>query len=158
MRPDAALFHQHIIDTGFQAGVDRGDWGLHDDSSDYTAWPVVFFWVRAASKPGKPGRYFFRFELSGYPGSAPTARPWDIVRSTPLDVNQWPRGNKLVSFTFNFGWNTTALYAPCDRIAMIGHDAWRTQFPDLWWQSSFKITIYLAFLHRLLNSSDYVNT
>ena len=158
MRPDKALFHQHVHEPGFQGGVDRGDWGLLHDGSDYPDWPITILFVRAASKPGKPDRYYFRFDLTHYPGSAPTARPWDIDKNAPLDIAQWPRGNKLVSFTFNYGWNIAALYAPCDRMAMVGHEAWRMQFPELWWQSSFTVTIYLAFLHQLLNSSDYVNT
>lgn len=158
MRPDTAIFHQHITDTEFLAAVDSGMWGIKDEDHQYCTWPVVLIWVQAAPKNSRPDKYYFRFDLSGYPSSAPTACPWNISTNTRLENNQWPRGRKFVSNTFNYGWNPNALYAPCDRIAMQGHDAWRIQFPELWWQSSFKINVYLNFLHRLLNSSDYANS
>ena len=75
-----------------------------------------------------------------------------------LESSLWPKGRNFVSNTFNPGWNPNALYTPCDRAAMAGHDGWKTQFPELWWQPHFKITVYLHFLHRLLNSKDYVNS
>jgi len=158
MRPDAALFHQHILEGNFQAGMDRGDWGVCDYNPEYPNWPIVIMWVRAIPKPGWPDRYYFRFDLSGYPASAPTACPWDVESNLRLENTRWPRGNKIVSPTFNYGWNPNALYAPCDRMAMGGHDPWREQHPDLWWQSTFKIIVYINFLHRLLNSSDYANS
>jgi hypothetical protein len=158
MRPDAAVFHQHIREAEYLAGVDRGDWGIHGDSASLLTWPVVIFWVHALSKEGKPDRYYFRFELSGYPAVAPTACPWDSTTNLRLENAQWPKGPKLVTPTFNYGWNANALYAPCDRAAMVGHDGWRTQYPELWWQPTFKITIYLHFLYRLLHSSDYAKS
>lgn len=158
MRPDTAIFHQHIIDAEFLAAVDNGMWGIKDEDHQYPAWPVVLIWVQAAPKNNHPDKYYFRFDLSGYPNSAPTACPWNISTNNRLENNQWPRGRKFVSNTFNFGWNPNALYTPCDRIAMQGHDAWKAQFPELWWQPSFKINVYLNFLHRLLNSSDYANS
>lgn len=158
MRPDAAIFHEHIQSAEFQAGVDRGDWGVHQENPEYPEWPIVVLWISALEKPGKPNRYYFRFDLNAYPQVAPTACPWNIATGARLDNGLWPRGSALVSFTFNFGWNATALYAPCDRVAMVGHDLWRTQFPDLWWQPSFQITVYLKFIHGLLHSSDYARS
>ncbi|HEV2480601.1 MAG TPA: hypothetical protein VGS79_13085, partial [Puia sp.] len=92
------------------------------------------------------------------PAAAPTACPWDITTNRRLENAQWPHGPKLVTPTFNYGWNANALYAPCDRVAMVGHAQWQTQYPDLWWQPTFKITVYLHFLHQLLHSSDYARS
>jgi hypothetical protein len=155
MRPDTALFHHHVMDAEFQAGVDRHEWGIYEENHEYPTWPIVIIWIQALSKEPSLEKYYFRFDLSGYPVSAPTACPWDVEFNRRLDNSQWPRGQKLVSATFNYGWNPNALYAPCDRVAMAGHDVWSMQHPDLWWLSTFKITVYLNFLHRLLNSADY---
>ena len=154
MRPDAALFHEHIHNADFLAGADRGMWGIHNADAGYTTWPAVIIWVKA----GWPEAYHFKFDLAGYSGAAPTACPWNIDTHSRLDSSLWPRGSKFVSNTFNPNWNPNALYAPCDRIAMAGHQVWQAQFPDLWWQPSFRITVYLQFLYRLLNSSDYAKS
>lgn len=158
MRPDTAIFHQHITEPDFQAGLDSCMWGIHQENPDYPGWPNIIIWVRAATKPGCPDMYYFNFNLAGYPSNAPTACPWNPNCNSRLDFNLWPKGKKFVSKTFNYGWNQNALYAPCDRVAMKGHEGWQTQFPDLWWRPSFRITIYLHFIHRLLNSSDYAKS
>lgn len=158
MRPDASLFHENIHNVDFLTGADKGMWGVHDEDPGYANWPAVIIWVEAATKAGRPDAYHFKFDLAGYSSVAPTACPWDIHTNSRLESNLWPKGSKFVSNTFNPNWNPNALYAPCDRIAMAGHNVWQTQFPDLWWQPSFRITIYLQFLHRLLNSSDYAKS
>jgi hypothetical protein len=158
MKPDTAIFHQHVNDGDFQTGVDQGMWGICNENSEYPTWPMVVIWVQAASKPNRLDKYHFRFDLAGYPSAAPTTCPWNIETGNRLDSSLWPKGSRFVSSTFNPGWNQNALYAPCDRVAMVGHHGWKTQFPDLWWQPTFKITVYLNFLHRLLNSSDYAKS
>jgi len=158
MTPDAALFNQHVNDADFQSGIDSGMWGIQDHDPGYPAWPNVVIWVQAAPKSECPDKYFFKFNLSGYSATAPTACPWDVVTNTRLENSLWPKGSQFVSKTFNYNWKPHALYAPCDRVAMEGHEAWKTEFPELWWQPTFKITVYLNFLHRLLNSSDYAKS
>lgn len=157
MRPDLLQFKQHVSEAGFQIGVDSQMWGIHNEDPEYPTWPFVTIWVKAALKDNYPDKYYFRFDLSGYPSQAPTACPWDADSNIRLVNEKWPKGSKFVSNTFNPGWNPNALYAPCDRLAMPGHEGWQAVFPELWWQSHFKIQVYLHFLHRLLNSSDYAN-
>jgi hypothetical protein len=157
MTPDQLLFRQHIQEPSFINGLERGMWGFGTDDMDFPQWPNIVLWVEAAPKPSRPDKYHFKFDLSGYPGAAPTACPWNAVNNTRLDNASWPKGAKFVSNTFNPAWNPCALYAPCDRLAMPGHEIWQAHFPELWWQPSFKLIIYLQFLHRLLNSSDYAN-
>lgn len=155
MRPDTSLFFAHLSGSEFQAGVDRGQWGISTEAIE-ASWPFVIIWIDAAAKTGCQRRYYFKFDLGGYPSAAPTACPWDDSTNTRLANSLWPKGSKFVSKTFNFSWNPNALYAPCDRVAMVGHEIWKTQFPEFWWQPTFQITVYLNFLHHLLHSSDYV--
>ncbi len=151
MSIDENLFDTHINESWFQIGVDSGKWGIHS-----VDWPVAVIWVKAKPKINQPEKYYFRFELTNYPQQAPTACPWDINTKQKLEHNGWPKGAGFVSSVFNPGWNGgIALYAPCDRIAMAGHDQWKTQYPDLWWNSDMKITKYLVYIYTLLNSSDY---
>ncbi len=64
----------------------------------------------------------------------------------------WPKGPGNISAVFNPNWNGgIALYAPCDRAAMAGHDAWKVKFPGWWWQSDFTIVKYLEFVHKCVN-------
>lgn len=157
MKPDLLQFKQHVSEAGFQTGVDSGMWGIVDEDPEYPNWPFVIIWVQAAQKDNHPDKYHFRFELSSYPSQAPTACPWEVELQSRLPNEKWPKGSKFVSNTFNPAWNLNALYAPCDRLAMAGHEGWQTVFPELWWKPTFKIQVYLYFLHRLLNSADYVN-
>jgi hypothetical protein len=154
MSVDENCFLDHLKSPPFQSGVDRGYWGQLEDAAD-VKWPFVFIWVQAAPKAGCPERYVLRFELSGYPQQAPTSCPWDIKAGQPLEPGRWPRGPKFVSKVFNPGWRTNAIYAPCDRAAMCGHENWRQEHPGIWWESTFTIAIYLNFVHTLLNSQDY---
>jgi hypothetical protein len=150
MRPDERAFVRDSAAGPFQAGCDRGDWGL-----DSVSWPFAVLWVAAAPRPEAPSRYSIRFDLSGYPTAAPTATMWDTVTSTIMADTHWPGGTGRVQLAFNPGWNRQALYLPCDRVAIEGHDAWREQHPSYVWNSSKDITHYLAIVHELLNSPDY---
>lgn len=155
MRPDEAIFHAHLEEAPFQAGADAGRWGLLGTSADI-AWPHPVIWVEADRETMHAGRVYLRFDASGYPQSAPTACPWDSEKNCRLDPAAWPNGPGNVSKVFNPGWNNgTALYAPCDRVAMAGHESWQPQFPSVWWQPSFNIAVYLDFIHSCLNRSKY---
>jgi hypothetical protein len=155
MGADSELFWVHVESPALQAGLDDGYWGLLQEK-DTVQWPAVLIWVKAAAKGNYPDRYAFRFDLAGYPQQAPTACPWDMAKNMLLDPSQWPRGSRQVSKVFNSGWRRDALYAPCDRVAMNGHDQWREVHRGLWWEPTFTIVVYLRFIHRLLNSQDYI--
>jgi len=148
---DARVFHAHIQAGPFQNGIDRGRWRLI--SID---WPHAIIAVAAAPRDNAPDEYAFRFNLAGYPQTAPTAQPWDVARNAALQTAQWPSGQARVSLAFNPGWQGGgALYLPCDRISIQGHDAWRTQHPHMLWRPTGDITQYLEIVHDLLTSSDY---
>jgi hypothetical protein len=101
--------------------------------------------------------YVLRFDCSGYPQNPPTARLWDSGKNAPLDVASWPKGDGRIASVFRSDWKAgTALYLPCDRAAIEGHDNWRTQHPSKIWCPSKGIAQYLEIVHELLQSKDYV--
>jgi hypothetical protein len=151
IQPDERVFHSHIAGGAFQSGADRGRWRL-----ERIAWPHAFFSVAAAPRNGALDDYGFRFLLDNYPASAPIGRCWDIERDAPLEYARRPWGTGRVEIAFRTNWkDDTCLYLPCDRLALEGHDGWRTQHPWMVWTSSSEITLYLRILHDLLHSRDY---
>lgn len=135
-----------------------GKWGIVDAGPLYPTWPVVDIWVAAHEKVGSPDKYYFRFNLSGYPSTAPTACPWNIATNQKLAFDKWPKGGLLVSSVFRIEWfNRNALYAPCDRGADLpGHSNWAQQHAEYYWQSTFTIHKYLRFLYEILHTGDYI--
>lgn len=151
MRPDERVFRDHIEQGRFQSGEDRGRWRLIS-----IEWPYAVIAVNAAERPQGPRDYAFRFELSDYPQTPPTAQPWDIEKKSALEHNKWPFGRSRIPLAFNPGWKGgICLYLPCDRLSIQGHDGWRTQHPSMIWSANEDITQYLRIIHDLLNSSDY---
>lgn len=152
--PDQRLFRQHLESAPYLIGVEEGRWG-----GDVAAfqWPHIVLWVQALAKPGFPSRFHLRFDVLNYPNQAPTARPWNAETGGPLAINRWPRGGRFVGDVFRPGWRQDALYAPCDRLAIEGHPAWPQEHPADIWRSSHTICHYLNFIHRLLNSKEYLN-
>lgn len=151
---DERVFRAHLQAGPFQSGVDRGRWRLL--SID---WPYAVIAVAAAPRQDAPEEYALRFHLAGYPQAAPTAGPWDSEANGPLPAARWPQGRSRVPFAFRPGWQGgTALYLPCDRVSIQGHDAWRTQHPHMVWRPTGDITQYLEIVHELLTSNDYTGT
>lgn len=148
--PDERTFRQHLAGGAFGRGAAHGRWRLVQ-----VAWPHALIAVSAAARDGSPSEYGFRFELTNYPQVPPTAQPWDLEVNRPLAPTRWPTGPKRLAAAFNPGWNAQAIYIPCDRMAIQGHDPWRTQHPSMIWSPSGDITQYLRILHELLNSGDY---
>jgi hypothetical protein len=147
--PDERALRAHVTGARFQIGVDRGEWRLAG-----ITWPHVLIAVAAAERPDSPTEVGLRFELSGYPTTAPIAAPWDLERDTPLDTSKWPKGDR-VGKAFNPSWKTDALYIPCDRAALPGHDGWKGQHPKYLWDGGKDITFYLRLVHEMLNDEDY---
>lgn len=153
MTADEALLRAHLESVPFRSGVDRERWGFAADTS--VAWPHCILWVQCDHRFAVSGRVTLRFDMSGYSASAPNAVPWDHEENQPMAGDKWPKGPGNVSKVFNPGWNSGALYAPCDRIAMAGHEPWKAAHPQWWWTADSEITLYLEFVHRCLNPRDY---
>jgi hypothetical protein len=150
-QPDKAVFVNHTEAGPFENGVDRGRWRLV--SID---WPHAVLAVAAAERPNAPLEYAFRFELSNYPTHPPNAQPWDLSTGSVLEFAKWPSGVERVQYAFNPDYKGgTCIYLPCDRLAIEGHDAWKSQHPEMIWTASSDITLYLRIIHDLLNSKDY---
>ncbi len=153
--PDERTFRQHLAGPRFQAGVDRGDWRVVTED---WAWPHPIIAVAAAPRAGGADEVALRFTVDGYPALAPTATPWAAEQDTPLPHDEWPTGGR-VSLAFNPGWNEgKALYIPCDRLAITGHDPWLQQHRAYVWSPSKEITDYLQLIHELLHSDGYAGT
>ena len=153
MTAEEALFCAHLQGVPFRSGVDRGRWGFPDTPK--TSWPHCTLWVQCEPRFAGSGRVYLRFDLTGYSSAAPNAVPWDIEDDQPLPNDKWPKGPGNVSKVFNPGWNSRALYMPCDRLAMVGHEPWKAAQPQWWWSADSEITLYLEFVHRCLNPLDY---
>lgn len=155
MLPDERAFRDHVARGRFQAGVDRGDWAIETE-----AWPQPVLRVAAAERPGAPGMFAFRFDLTDYPATAPTSAPWDPEANRVLPDDLWPGGVGRVATVFNPNWKPRpgvyALYHPMDRLALVGHDNWRNEDPgSIWDPIRMDIVDYLKVIHDLLHSTEY---
>ena len=90
MSPDERVFRDHVAGTRFLEGVERGRWRIVDDIE----WPVALVAVSAAPRENAPTEYFLRFDLSGYPETAPTATPWNPNTEEVLQQELRPKGTQ----------------------------------------------------------------
>lgn len=149
MLPDERALRADVERPVFRLGVTDARWRLIS-----IAWPHVLIGIYA-----RDGREFaLRFDCSGFPEAPPTARLWEPESNTPLGRDRWPRSNGgRLGAVFRTDWKDGfALYLPCDREAIAGHDHWRTQMPSKIWRPAAGIVHYLELVHDLLHSSDYV--
>jgi hypothetical protein len=148
MSPDERALRADLARANFRLGEAEKRWCLLG-----ITWPHALIAVTAKDLRS----YALRFNCSGYPSNPPTAGPWDVQRNAILTGNMWPcsRGGRLGA-VFRHDWKGgSALYLPCDRESIAGHDCWRTQMPSKIWRPSAGIVQYLELVHELLNSSDY---
>lgn len=150
MKPDECLFKAHLEEAPFQSGCDAGQWGLHGDI-DAINWPNPIIWVQADKAIVATAKVSLRFTVDSYPSLAPTACPWDTEKGARLENRLWPVVTGQFAKVFRLDWHGSALYAPCDRLAMPGHEIWKAQFKEWWWSPDFTIVKYLRFVHRVLN-------
>lgn len=149
--PDERAFREHLAKGAFRSGEIDGTWRVLS-----IAWPVAMIAIAAAPRDGSPAEYVFRFDLTGYPAQAPTARLWDDKRNEPLALCAWPTGSTRFVKVFRMDWKSgSCLYLPCDRNSMVGHTDWSSQYPAQWWSPSCDITHYLRIVHELLTSVAY---
>jgi hypothetical protein len=148
MNPDEMALRADLAKPAFRAGVAEERWRLV--SID---WPHAQIAVTA-----KDGReYTLRFNCANFPEAPPTAGLWDTGRNAQLASDLWPRskGGRLGA-VFRPDWKgASALYLPCDRESIAGHDNWRSEMPSKIWRPSAGIVQYLELVHELLNSRDY---
>ncbi len=146
--PDERAFRADVAKATFRLGQAERRWRLVE-----ITWPFALIGVTA-----KDAReYILHFECTGYPQTPPTSGPWDPERNAILAFDRWPRGGGgRVGGVFRTEWKSgSALYLPCDREAIAGHDNWRTEMPSKIWRPSDGIVQYLEIVHELLHCRDY---
>jgi hypothetical protein len=146
--PDKRALLSDLAKPRFKLGQLEERWRLIE-----VDWPHAHIAVRA-----RDGReYNLRFECTGYPQSPPTAGPLDREKNAVLAFDQWPKGSGgRVAAVFKTDWKSgIALYLPCDREAIAGHDSWKTDMPSKIWRPTEGIVQYLEMVHELLHSGDY---
>ena len=149
--PDERVFREHVSSARFQEGVGRGRWRIVGD----IAWPVVMVAVSAGPRDNAPSEYVLRFDLNGYPETAPTATPWNPTTGHVLEQELRPKGER-VGLSFRADWEDgKALYEPFDRVALHVHPDWTRKHPRRAWDSSRDLTWLLQILHEMLHNDDY---
>jgi len=146
--PDQRAFKADVAKAAFQLGQAEGRWRLIS-----MAWPFAF--LGAFAKDHR--EYILRLNCAGYPQVAPTGGPWDMKTNEVLSFDLWPQSKGgRVSEVFRTDWkNGSALYFPCDRESLIGHDNWYREMPSKIWRPADGIIQYLELIHELLQSYDY---
>ena len=147
--PDERAFRADAAKAAFRLGEADGRWRLLS-----ITWPHALIAVAAKDRR----EFVLRFDLAGYPATAPTAGPWDVERNAILAFDLWPRskGGRLGTI-FRTNWkNGSALYLPCDRESFAGHDNWRTEMPSKIWRPSAGSVQYLELVHEILHCGDYL--
>jgi hypothetical protein len=149
MAPDEKAFRAHTSTGRFSAGVDADEWRLVS-----LEWPHAVIAIAAAPREDAPREYGFRFELSGYPNTAATAQVWNADEERIATAEERPKVTYSPS-PFRCDWSGgTALYIPCDRVAVEGHADWPAQHGELW-DPAKGISQYLIYVHRLLHDDAY---
>jgi hypothetical protein len=148
MSPDEKALRSDVESGRFLAGEARGRWRLIS-----IEWPYVQIGVMAKDEH----EFILRFDCGGFPQNPPTARLWDAARNAPLPLGDWPKGGGRIAAVFNQNWKSgVALYLPCDRTAIEGHDNWQHEHPAKIWNPAKGIVQYVEIVHELLQSRDYV--
>lgn len=139
----------NLVSGRFKAGIARGRWRLVS-----VDWPQVF--IEVFDRQGRV--VCVRFECTGYPESAPQGTPWDYAAQQQLPAHLWPKGGR-VSQVFNPGWQGgAALYIPCDRVSINGHDNWRAEHPHLIWNPERGLLQYVEAIHEILQSHELISS
>jgi hypothetical protein len=152
--PDRQLLEQHLNRAEFRLAQLEGRWRFVN-----LTWPHVTIAVSAAARPNAPAEYGLRLECTGYPVRPVTAQPWDLDKSAPLALSQWPNGRSIVPSIFRPEWKGgICLYIPCDRLSIEGHVNWAQEHQRRLWDPSRGIVCYLEQIYELLNQDDYTGT
>ncbi|WNO03998.1 DUF7665 family protein [Rhodoferax mekongensis] len=147
LSPDHEALEKFFMSAAYLSGEEDGRWALRA-----IEWPFVFVDVFAVSGDC----YTLRLQCDGYPMTPPTGAFWDNEKGTFLMAGLWPRVGAQRGQSFRTDWqNGTALYIPCDRHGIAGHDQWNQIYPAWVWAPNVGLTRYLNVVSELLNGADY---
>lgn len=148
MAPDEQSLRANLASARFLSGEDRSRWQFKQ-----LHWP--FLYINVVARDGR--EYTLRLNCAGFPNLPPTGTFWDLTTNNQLSFDKWPRGGERLRLAFRPDWkNGNALYIPCDRESIVGHDTWVAQYPQLIWKPARGISHYIEVVHELLQSRDYV--
>ncbi len=153
MAPDERALREHLRGGRFLAGVAAGSWRLIS-----VIWPFALVAVSAADRPNSPAEFVLRFELTGYPHTAPTGGLWDLETDSYLPAGQRPKGERAAQLFRSDGWlgGSTAMYAPWDRMGLQAHPDWTQTYRLQAWNPTRDLSFILANVHEVLNADDYL--
>jgi hypothetical protein len=144
---DQAKLMEHLEQGPFIIGEMNGRWRLREIS-----WPFAFVDVSAKDKR----EFTLRLQCDGYP-NPPTGSFWDPNNGTWLPTHRWPRTGARFGVALRADWQGgTALYIPCDRRSIAGHEQWLQLHPAWVWDPGIGIARYLEVVWTMLNGEDYV--
>ena len=83
LRPTELAVTADLTSARFRIGVKRGHWR----KVSYV-FPILVIAVAAVEPNGNSTEYFFRFELTGFPGTAPDVRIWDYATDALLALGK----------------------------------------------------------------------
>lgn len=147
MAPDEQSLRADLASARFLSGEDRNRWQFKK-----LEWPFAYINVIARDRR----EYTLRLDCSGFPAEPPTGTFWDLSTNSKLTFDKWPHGGERLQLALKPGWkNGDALYIPCDRESIVGHDSWFAQYPQLIWKPAKGISHYLEVVYELLHSRDY---
>lgn len=151
--PDERALREHLRGGRFRVGVAAGRWRLVS-----VTWPLVVVAVSAAERPSSPREFVLRFELSGYPHTAPTGGLWDLATESSVPADKRPKGERAAQLFRTDGWagGPTAMYAPWDRGGLQAHPDWAQMYPLQTWSPTRDLSFVLANIHEVLNANDYL--
>lgn len=149
--PAERAFREHLTTGRFRAGVAAGRWRLVA-----VDWPFAVIAVSAAPRPNGPAEFILRFELGGYPATAPTGGLWDLDANASLAAQYRPKGERVAQL-FRTDWGSaTAMYAPWDRTGLQSHPDWANQHQQDAWNPTRDLSFVLTKVYEVLNTDDYL--
>lgn len=153
MAPDERALREHLRGGRFLSRVTAGHWRLIS-----VTWPFVLVGVAAAERPNSPVEFALRFELNGYPHTAPTGGLWDVGSDGSLPADRRPKGERATKLFRTDDWagGATAMYAPWDRLGLQAHPDWAQNCPHEAWKPTRDLSFILAMVHEVLNADDYL--
>ena len=100
--------------------------------------------------------YTLRLQCDDYP-AMPTGAFWDLTTGQWLSAHRWPRTGARFGSALRTDWQGgCALYIPCDRASIAGHEVWLQLHPAWAWSPTVGISRYLEVVWTMLNGDDYV--
>lgn len=151
--PDERAVRAHLESGRFRAGVAAGYW-----RPIRLTWPYLLVSISAAERAHGPAEWVLRFELTGYPHSAPTGSLWDQESDVSLAPDRRPKGQRAAQLFRSDGWTGghTAMYAPWDRLGLQAHPDWANTHRTQAWNATRDLCFVLEQVHEVLNADDYL--